>query len=89
MNLTYTKWHNYKFTEDQKRARRMWRTAGKYDFELIDVFCVSPEKALKFNRAEWHERLDLTLDRIERIRKEAIELFPKVKESMTIAEGSF
>lgn len=85
MNFKYTKWHKHKFTDRQKKARRMWATASEYYFELVDALKTSPDGQM--TREQFHEKLDKVLDAIERNRTGAIELFPEVKESFTISEG--
>jgi hypothetical protein len=84
MKFKYTKWHKYPFTADQKTARRMWTTASEYYFELVDALKTSPDG--RRTRKQFHEKLDKVLDAIERNRTGAIELFPEVQQSFTIAE---
>lgn len=74
MNFTYTKWHKYKYTDQQKKARRMWQCANEYYFELVDALRTSPDGQI--SREKFHANLDMVLDAIERNREEAIELFP-------------
>ncbi len=87
MNFKYTKWYKYPFNADQRTARRKWKVASEYYFELVDALKTSPDGEI--SREQFHAKLDAVLDAIERNREEATELFSEVKESFTITELSF
>ena len=86
IKLKFTRWYRYAFDADQKQARRMWRASSEYYFDLIDALHMGPDGTK--TREEFHDRLDKLLNTIDRTREEAVELFPEVKESFTISEGT-
>lgn len=75
------KYVNAKFTEEQEQARKLWIRAQAYENEVCEALHFYPT----IDRKVLHERLDVRLDDIERIREKAKELFEDVSESFTIA----
>ena len=75
------KYVGHKFNTDQKKARAFWRRATEQECGLRDGLMIIDIP----NRAECHKKLDKRLDQIERLRNTALDLFPDVGESFTVA----
>ncbi len=76
------KYVDHKFTQDQKKARMLWRLSNKEICEINDALKIitwgSTRKAM-------HDRLDRRLDTIEKRQASAKALFSDVENSFTIA----
>ena len=77
-----TKWVDYKFSKEQKKARSIQKRAHEYEMDLSEALLTSPDS---HDRQYFHDRLDYLLDNIESMRKAAFEIFPEVDESSAIA----
>lgn len=80
--MTKGKYAGATFTPDQKKARRWWERAQKDQCALLDALCTTDAT---LTREEYHARLDKVFDSIERRRAKALDLFPEVDQSFTIA----
>ena len=70
------------FTEEQIQARRYWKQASE-SLDCIVNGLVAP--TINPTRENLHKKLDLRLDRIEKLENKARTLFPDVQKSFTIA----
>jgi len=77
------KWVGVPLTADQQKAQRIMRDLDKKRGALVDAL-----RTVNFyqTRQEAHQRLDKLFDNWERMEKIAVDLFPEVKDSFTIAE---
>jgi hypothetical protein len=62
-------------------AQKLWQQAQKDESDLCNILRTYPS----LNREHLHKRLDQIIDKIERKRAKAVELYPDVKESLVVA----
>ncbi len=71
------------FTDDQKKARRLWGLANEREVKISEAIRTTN----MLTRTQAHARLDMIYDHIEKMRAEAQDLFSDVRDSFTIASG--
>lgn len=85
MKMRKGKYMGATFNKEQKRARKLHQEALDDWCNLCDALMCMPDDR---PREELHKRLDQALDHIDKKREIAKELFPDVRESFTIAQGT-
>lgn len=85
MKMQKGKYVGATFTKEQRRARKLHQEALDDWCNLCDALMCMPDDR---PREELHKRLDQALDHIDKKREIAKELFPDVRESFTIAQGT-
>ena len=82
--MKQTKWVTHKFSDEEKRARAILRRQQ----ELISDICQALRMNWGYQPDEWREKLESRIKTIEKQRARAVEMFPEVDDSFTVAKGT-